>query len=656
MLITALRNAALISLACLMTYLAGKDANWDLINYHFYIAHAWSHSKYLADFMGAGPNSYFNPIGYLPFYCMVMAGWHSLIIGLLLGAFLGLSLSVLWELSARFLFKGAHHVQWLIALSILLAVSSPVYAGTVGGTFLEPTLTVFVLSSLLMTGLGCENGVQQKSTMLIFLGGLLMGLATGFKITNIIFVAAMGLSLLLILGIRWKTLLLAASFSTGVVVGYLTINGWWAYYLYQEFGNPFFPFFNELFQSPDFSTSKLDHDRFKPTSLLEVIILPFKMAEFHSWIYVENNAPDIRPTLLVLFGIAAAAKKLVAKVRANNIPELCSNVTSNTARNIIFTFFVCSIALWLWTTGNGRYALPVLILIGPLLTFAIYKATSSAKRTLIVASIVLVIQLLNAWAAGNPRWTNTDWTHLWFKATVPQRLKDNPFAYLSLGSSRSNSVVAPFLHPGSTFVSLTGGTYAFRPDGPGNKRIHQIIKLHNAHLRMLVTATPSSQLPETGTFNNWDMSLAPWELKIVRTDCEFLAVDVALTPDKNFHGNTGEDGVDKSSNVPIISCALEPSIGENEATLRERKRLTLVFDRVEESCPLLFSPRGWQLTRYIASWERHYLQSDIVVRATNGRLFLSKYQYGPFDVDMGSIEDWENGTSKFVCKRLPKPW
>ena len=142
------RNAALIALACLMTYLAGKDANWDLLNYHLYIAHAWVHSKYLTDFMGAGPNSYFNPLGYLPFYAMVMAGWHSLAIGLLLGAFHGLGLIILWEISERFLFKGQEQARLLTTLSVLLAASSPVFAGTVGGTFLEPTLSVFVFASL----------------------------------------------------------------------------------------------------------------------------------------------------------------------------------------------------------------------------------------------------------------------------------------------------------------------------------------------------------------------------------------------------------------------------------------------------------------------------------------------------------------------------
>ena len=106
----------------------------------------------------------------------------------------------------------------------------------------------------------------------------------------------------------------------------------------------------------------------------------------------------------------------------------------------------------------------------------------------------------------------------------------------------------------------------------------------------------------------------------------------------------------------MLTCAVQQGTGENEETRLERRRVTAVFNRIEEFCPLLFSPRGWHLTRSASGWYRNYLQSDIVVYALKGRLTLSKREFGPFDVDMGTIEEWENGRSKFVCQRLTKPW
>ena len=584
-----------------------------------------------------------------------MAGWHSLAIGLLLGAFHGISLIALWHITQRFLFKGLPQAHWLTLFSVLLAASSPVFAGTVGGTFLEPTLTVFVLCSLLITALGCESSDFTNSTLLILAGGLLMGLATGLKLTNIVFLAALGLSLLSIVGLRLRGLVITITFSIGVIAGYLIANGWWAHHLYQEFGNPFFPFFNEIFQSPDFSTAKLDHDRFKPNSLWDVLALPFRMADFHSWIYIENNAPDIRPALLVLFSFAFATKLLLSRVRAIH----ASPKSSNVGRLIIFAFFIYSTAFWLWTTGNGRYALPILMLIGPLLTLVIFRVMGNMKQAIALASFALILQVFHAWSAGNPRWSNAEWTPHWFEVSVPPRLKDNPYAYLSMGTSRSNSVIAPFLHPQSTYLSLMGGTYSFQPDGPGSKRIRQFISDNENRLRMVITIPPGRKEPNSESFNYWDNLLAPWSLKINRSDCEFA--DMTLDQDKVLPLPASSDisnqlKLGNENLIPMLSCALQQGTGEDEETRLERRRVTAVFDRIEEFCPLLFSPRGWHLTRSTTGWHRTYLQSDIVVYAIKGRLTLSKREFGPFDVDMGTIEDWEQGRSKFACQRLTKPW
>ena len=579
-----------------------------------------------------------------------MANWDSLIIGLGLGAFHGINLILLWEISERILFKGMYRARWYSVISILLAASSPVFAGMIGGTFLEPTLTVFVLGSLLLVSIGCENAIFKQSSFLIFGGGILIGLVTGFKLTNIVFLAATGLSILFVMGVRFKGLIIATLFSTGAIMGYLIANGWWAYHLYQEFGNPFFPFFNEIFQSPDFSVAKLDHDRFKAMGIIDLLLLPFRMATFHSWIYIENNAPDIRPALLVLFGVVITLKTLISRLlgKGSGVPNILI------ARRFILTFFLSSIALWLWTTSNGRYALPILLLIGPLLVLAISKAIANAKITFAIASVALILQTGHALSTGNPRWAFAEWTRQWFEVTAGARLKDSPHAYLSLGISESNSVIAPFVHPQSIFVSLIGNSYAFRPDGAGHQRINQIIKLHRNHLRMLITIPPGRKLPQAGLFNGWDGLLAPWSLKIIQSDCEFL--EIALSPNRDTSGVSNQQLKGNVNQIPLLSCGLEASSGETEETLRERKHLTWVFDRIEENCPLLFSPRGWQLTKLAGIWQRRYLQSDIVVYVRKGRLSLSKYEYGPFDIDMGSVEDWENNRSKFVCERLPRPW
>ncbi len=53
---------------------AGKDLNWDLLNYHYYAPYQLLAGRLEQDFFAASAQSYLNPLGYLPFYLMVAGG------------------------------------------------------------------------------------------------------------------------------------------------------------------------------------------------------------------------------------------------------------------------------------------------------------------------------------------------------------------------------------------------------------------------------------------------------------------------------------------------------------------------------------------------------------------------------------------------------
>ena len=59
------------------TVFAGKDLNWDLLNYHYYLPFGLLAGRLQQDFFAASGQSYLNPLGYVPFYLMVSSGWHS---------------------------------------------------------------------------------------------------------------------------------------------------------------------------------------------------------------------------------------------------------------------------------------------------------------------------------------------------------------------------------------------------------------------------------------------------------------------------------------------------------------------------------------------------------------------------------------------------
>src|SRR5687768_4607906 len=94
--------AAIFGLPALLlaawTVVAGKDLNWDLLHYHYYVAHSLLTGRFDHDYFAARTESYLNPLGYVPFYLMVQAGWHSVLVSMLLAAVHSASIGLLFLL------------------------------------------------------------------------------------------------------------------------------------------------------------------------------------------------------------------------------------------------------------------------------------------------------------------------------------------------------------------------------------------------------------------------------------------------------------------------------------------------------------------------------------------------------------------------------
>src|SRR3954462_13813396 len=79
---------------------AGKDVNWDLLNYHYYLGYELLGGRLAQDFFAAGAQSYLNPLAYVPFY-LLASSWHSVAASVMLSLLHGLSLTLLYLLARR---------------------------------------------------------------------------------------------------------------------------------------------------------------------------------------------------------------------------------------------------------------------------------------------------------------------------------------------------------------------------------------------------------------------------------------------------------------------------------------------------------------------------------------------------------------------------
>lgn len=108
----------------------------------------------------------------------------------------------------------------------------------------------------------------------IFSGSALLGAAIGLKLTNIFFAPAFLGFVLVALGRSfwsWRVILQGVG---GAVAGGALLHGYWGWLLWQEFGNPIFPFANSFFHSPDFPFVSIHDGRFQLGGVKDLLLLP----------------------------------------------------------------------------------------------------------------------------------------------------------------------------------------------------------------------------------------------------------------------------------------------------------------------------------------------------------------------------------------------
>jgi 4-amino-4-deoxy-L-arabinose transferase-like glycosyltransferase len=144
---------------------------------------------------------------------------------------------------------------------------APIVLSESGTTFIDVLTAVPVLAGYALL---LRRGRTLKSGSATTLAGVLIGVATALKLTNAVFAfGAIGFALAgpesLRQRLRWLTLCGGCA-----LIAFLAVGGRWHLSLWEHFHNPFFPYYNNIFQSPDFLPLVLRDDRFLSNSVLDI--------------------------------------------------------------------------------------------------------------------------------------------------------------------------------------------------------------------------------------------------------------------------------------------------------------------------------------------------------------------------------------------------
>ena len=564
------------------TLYAGKDLNWDLLHYHAYLPYALFGGRLSLDYFAAGPQSYLNPLGYVPFYLALASGLHSVAIAILFAALHALNVTFLYLIGRAL---GAQPLA--AALGAALGAASTVFLATVGTSFLDPLLTVPMLAAVLVLLRTPARGGW---------AGLLFGIAAALKYSNAFFALA---ALVLI---RDKRTFVA--YVLGGAAAVLVFAVPWMVVLYREFGNPVFPHLNSVFRSPDFPAISLGAERFAPRDLAEALTFPFRLASPEFMTYAEIAAPDIRFSVL----LAALLVLALAAARRRNLPDIR-----------FVAFVLIAMTAWIATSGNARYGMLVILLVGPCLARA-FELIGGDRVVRIALPVVLVAQVAAMAMNSHTRWFIAEsWTRGWFPFVVPERAQREPVLYLTM-EAQTMSVVALHLHPRSSFVNLRGQHSV----APGWKRVQRLLALHGGKARALgrgLRLQPDG-LPRPEVIEAYDSTMLRFGFRLDTSDCYAI-------------GWEGERG----RVLSLASCALVP--GERDPRdIAAEARMSQVFDRIERECPQLFRGHTAVTEPLGEEWSRTYAGLEARLQTHGGRVALVPF-FRPAHYDLGLLAEWE---------------
>ena len=344
--------AIIVAAACagaVYAWFAGAGVSWDWRNYHHYSAYAYLNGRENLDVAVAGIQTFLNPLAYVPAY-LLQRYLPAPFGGMALGALHGLDLALIYGFARLALAPAAN--RWTLAAVVLIAASSPMALSEVGTSFADITTAPLIVTGVFLLLLDHEQIAAR-----CVLAGICIGAAAGLKLTNMVYGVGACASLLF----AARPMVALPCFAIGAAVGGLGCGGAWAFALWRQFGNPLFPFYNNIFHSPEASLASMADWRFLPRNVWDGLAYPFY------WLVGDHRSsegPFRDPRFAVAFVLIAIgfAASVLGRIKLF------------TRRDLMFVvFFLVSYEAWLLMFSIQRYAVALEILAAPVIVMLLCR-------------------------------------------------------------------------------------------------------------------------------------------------------------------------------------------------------------------------------------------------------------------------------------------
>jgi hypothetical protein len=499
----------------ILSVILGQDVSWDLRNYHFYNPYMLLTGRFKYDVLPAQIQTFFNPLIDVPFFVAIYyLKLPPIVVGFLMGGFHGLNQWLVHLITYHSLDKVSE--RYKITLSIAAAITSifgAAYISELGTSIGDNTSSVFVLAGLffIVSSLGKNLPITSKN---ILLAGFLLGLATGFKLTNalysISFVVAINF-----LANSWSEKLRNLILSIlSMTVGVSLTAGYWIILMWTKFANPLFPFYNKIFQSPYIETDvNLQDLRFLPRDIWQWLFYPFYFAQEQTLV-AELKFKESRFVIAYILIVSLLSFILYRYAKNKSIsPE--NNLIYTSILGFLLPFYITAYCIWLIKFSIYRYLI-VLELITPILILLIVAYFYPKRNPVLLVTLGIFVLIL---ATVKPLdWWRITWSDNYFSIDR-QALVQYQDDVIVLWGGEPVGYVVPYFPSNTRFLRITGN-FGLSPHTKMSKIAEEIIdKTPESSLYLLEV---NFELKELDREKSKQAALELRKLVIVRNNCQLF--------------------------------------------------------------------------------------------------------------------------------------
>jgi hypothetical protein len=626
-------------LALVISYRLGKDLAWDTLDYQIYAGFSALNDRFAQDYFAAGAQSYFNPFVYAPFFLLTRSGLSGLAIGALLAIWHSVILWLTFELAVAVCPNASPGRRVAIGLwAVALALLNPILLQQIGSSFADITTAQLALAGWVLLAIV----IHEPRVGPLVCAAALLGAATALKLTNALHAIGGAAVLLMLPRSLLEKIRYGAVYALTVGLAFTLVAAPWSYRLAQAFGNPFFPLLNNVFRSPEFITEPLRLVRFIPANISEALWRPFEMLDPSPMVHEELRAPDGRYALLTVLVCAIVLKWLWRRFRR---PRATAQ-PKPTADMRILAALGCGLVLewilWLWSSGNSRYFLPMACVSAVLVAALLPTFTGDRPRLWmpVLAAVCAIQAFQMGMNSSGLRWTAFPWDGgPWLKVEVPKELASEPALYLSVGTN-SNAYLAAYVAKEAGFINFTGA-YALTPAGSNGKHVAALIRQYSPHLRMLAQGERLyADLKHLPNVSDVDGALSRFGLRADPDDCTTITVMGTRASENR-----------PAAMMPLVSCRVVQDASYGTAHKAQQQAADVILDRLEDACPELFQPRRPPTELRNGRWQRIYLNTDIYAWVSRGWVKIVNPVSGDGPTFLGSENDWLRAPQRLTCGR-----